>query len=170
MSRSQLLPNSWLFSVCHINCWVQNRYQLTYACLSGLEPLILCDGVLQFEMSAPSFKREGVGTATTLHAPQHTSNSSQYPGYVVVRINYISGAILSLSLVNAVRSGLSSSPVCVGRRPWTDRTIFSSLVFHFWINPRNYWILFGQANCRSTEGAFCNTFLSSSPLPTIKIW
>jgi hypothetical protein len=45
MSRSQLLPNSWLYSVCHINCSVPNTYQLTNACLSGLEPLILCNSV-----------------------------------------------------------------------------------------------------------------------------
>ena len=45
MSRSQLLSNSWLYSVCCINCSVPNAYQLTNTCLSGLEPLILCDGV-----------------------------------------------------------------------------------------------------------------------------
>ena len=45
MGRSQLLSNSWLYSVCCINCSVPNAYQLTNTCLSGLEPLILCDGV-----------------------------------------------------------------------------------------------------------------------------
>ena len=45
MSRSQLLSNSWLYFMCCINCSVLNAYQLTNACLSGFEPLILCDGV-----------------------------------------------------------------------------------------------------------------------------
>jgi hypothetical protein len=45
MNRSWLLPNSWLYSVCRVKCSVLNADQLTIACLSGLYPLILCDGV-----------------------------------------------------------------------------------------------------------------------------
>jgi hypothetical protein len=45
LMRSRLLPNSWSYSVCRINWSVLNAYQLPNACLSGLEPLILCNGV-----------------------------------------------------------------------------------------------------------------------------
>jgi len=44
MSRSWLLLNSWLYSVCHINCSIPSSHQLTNACLSSLEPQILCSG------------------------------------------------------------------------------------------------------------------------------
>lgn len=56
----------------------------------------------------------------------------------------------------------------VGVRGARERCSVRSF-FHFWIIPPNRTLLFRRANCRHTEGAFCNTFLPSSPLPTIKI-
>jgi len=44
MSRSRFLLNSWLYSVCHINCSVPSPHQLLNACLLGLEPQIMCGG------------------------------------------------------------------------------------------------------------------------------
>ena len=44
MSRSRLLLNRWLYSMCHINCSVPSAHRLPNACLSGLELQILCNG------------------------------------------------------------------------------------------------------------------------------
>ena len=68
ISTSWLLPNSWLYSVCHINCSVPNAYQLPYTCLPDIEPLI-CAMVSLLEVGQWMIDSDIIGVNILTHSP-----------------------------------------------------------------------------------------------------